>query len=419
MLRINDLKIRIWKDFRFGGELEMAMLTRTLTVLALFLPVVAWGQSNTAPSYIDSMSDYEVGSLEGSLGPASGKLSMESITPSEWLTNDPGWLNGVIQAWSGGAKGIGSKLIVHGGGHKDSANNGVYIFDFDGTDRPKGWDTPLVISNLADVRQNSHTYSDGKPTSVHTYDGAVYAHHNNHMYRFMGSQHDNGYMTNSTFKFDLATNQWTQLPNFPDSTAGAKTIYDPVSGKIFVTWGPARGYFFRTATDTWSGTKNFSGNGFQYNDSAAWDSSRNRGIIVGAGGMNVLALDFSNETVSVNTFNPSGSTEIFSRAGISIVYDPHRDVYWIFGGDDNSPGWTNIYEMKAGTWAVTKHSLSGAAIIRMSGMIGSWGRYVFMDQWRAIGVVASITSPVYVIKLPGELIVDSVPPASPSGLNVQ
>ena len=400
----------------------MAMFRRIFTILALVLPVVTWGEGSAAPSYINSMSDYQVGSLSGSLSPVNGKLSMESITPSEWLTNDPGsGLLGVIQAWSGGAKGIGSRLIVHGGGHNDSANNGLYIFDFDGNDRPKGWNTPLVISNVADVRNNSQTYADGKPTSIHTYDGVVYAHHNNHIYRFMGAHYyTNGGFTSAAFKFDLASNQWTKLPNFPSGSGGAKTIYDPVSGKIFVTSNDTlEGHFFRTATDTWSGAKNYSGNGFPFNSSGAWDSSRNRGIIVGAGEQSMLTLNFSNETVSVNTFNPSGATEIFGQSGISVFYDPQRDVYWMFGGGTNSPGWTNIYEMKADdSWAVTKHSLSGASIFREPGMIGSFGRYVFMNQWRAIGVVASHTSAVYVIKLPGEVIVDAIPPAPPSGLTI-
>ncbi|MEZ4271999.1 MAG: hypothetical protein R3C68_11390 [Myxococcota bacterium] len=367
------------------------------------------------------MSDYEVKSLAGSLAPANGKLSMESITPSEWLTSDPSvsGLEGVIIAWSGGAKGMGSKLMVHGGGHNNSANNGLYIFDFDGTDRPKGWVTPLVISNVADVVDNAQTYADGKPTSIHTYDGVVYAHHNNHMYRFMGAHYYTaGGFTNAAFKFDLATNQWTKLPNYPSGSGGAKTIYDPVSGNIFVTMNDAlEGHFFRTSTDTWSGAKDFSGNGFPFNSSGAWDSSRNRGIIVSDGEKSVLTLNFANETVALNTFSPSGATEIFGESGISAFYDPQRDVYWMFGGFPNSSGWTNLYEMKADSWAVTKHSLSGASISRESDMRGSFGRYVFMDQWRAIGVVASHTSPVYVIKLPGEVSVGSVPPAPPSGLN--
>lgn len=376
----------------------------SIFLLVLF-SVSAFGQNGPAPSYIESVPEYEVRSMSGSYAPDNGNLSMASVTPGEWLTNDPSTigLNAVIIAWSGGAKGTGSKLFVHGGGHSDSANNGLYIYDFSGDDHPTGWLDPLVISGLSDVRANSATYSDGKPTAVHTYDGMVNASHNNHLYRFGGSQYDNGFMTNAAFKFNVATNEWTQIPDYPSQSGGAKTFYDPDTGNIFVTINNSlEGFFYRTDSDTWSGRKDYGGDGFPFNSGAARDTSRSRGILVGDGETSLVTINFSAETISVSSFNPTDHSEIFSRGGISAVYDSFRDVYWIFGGDTNSPGWTSIYEMSASgdPWTVIRHSLAGDTIQRASSMHGSWGRYVFMSQWRAIGLVASDTSAAYVIKLP-------------------
>jgi hypothetical protein len=366
----------------------------------------AAAQQGTAPTYISSMSDYQTRALSGSFAPTNGTSSMESITPSEWLNNDPSTLglSGVIRAWSGGAKGEGSRLFVHGGGHQDGANNGMYTFDFSGTARPTGWTTPLVISPVSAVRANQ-TYADGKPVSVHTYDGIVYAHHNNHIYRFGGSQWSSGGFTKDAWKFNVATNTWTALPDNPAAgNGGTVTIYDPITGKIFLAngGGALSGVFFRTENDSYSAAKNFSGSGLSYDSMGAWDSSRNRGIVVGAGRNYVVTLNFNTETVSFATLSASGASSILGGAGISAVYDSHRDVYWIFGGSNSSSGWTTLYELNANgsPWTMQAHQLSGDAITREANTIGSWGRFVLMEQWRALGVIASHRSPAYVIKLP-------------------
>jgi hypothetical protein len=170
------------------------------------------------------------------------------------------------------------------------------------------------------------------------------------------------------------------------------------------------GYFLRTSNDTWSGAKTYGGNGFPYDSVAAWDPTRNRGIVIGDGEMSLLNINFANETASVTTFSVTGPTAIFSQNGPSAVYDAGADVYWLFGGATSSPGWTTLYELNADgpPWVVTPHTLTGDAITRDSGLIGSFGRWVLMDQWRAIGTLSSTSSGAYVIKLPAG------PPISPN-----
>lgn len=393
-----------------------ARLAGGLCVLTFVTHV--WAQSGTAPSYISSMADFEVAQLDGALAPTNGKVSMESVTPSEWLNNDPSTLGlkAVIIAWTGGAKATGaSTLFVHGGGHSDGANNGLYVYDFAGGAKPTGWQSPLVISPLSAVLSTSPTYSDGYPTSVHTYDGAVYAKHNNTVYRFKGSIYGAGDQTRASFKFNVATKTWTRLPDYPTSAGyGAVTLYDPVSGNIFVSGVTATsGHFFRTSNDTWSSEKTFGGDG-SAEAAAAWDPTRNRGLVVGGSSRRaLLSLNFATETASATSITFTGATEILG-SGISAVYDAGRDSYWFFGGDSGSPGWTTLYEVQAGgPWNIVAHTLTGAQIQRLNGMLGSYGRFVFMDQWRAIGIVASTSSPAYVIKLPAGSVVT---PKSPTSL---
>jgi hypothetical protein len=369
--------------------------------IALCFSTSTWAQ--TAPAYISSMAPFDVRPLSGTYAPSNGKGTIASVTPSEWLTSDPSslGLRGVVDAWSGGAKGIGTKLFVTGGGHNDSANNGLYTFDFAGTDKPTGWETP-IISPVSAVRSAQPTYSDGKPSAIHTYDGVVYAHHNNFIYRFNGVYYfPAGGFTNSVFKLNVATGAWTQLPNYPGGQGSAMTLYDPVSEKIFVSKQEVTtGYFFRTATDAWSAAKNYGGTGISTDSIAAWDSKRGRGIIVGDGRNYLVTVNFSAETVALSSLGASGT--ILSQGGISAVYDAVADVYWLFGGGSGSPGYSNLYEMNAQTFAITPHALSQS----MAGGVssdnqGTYGRFVFMQNWRAIGTVTSTSGSAFVIKLPG------------------
>ena len=382
---------------------------------ALLAADSSFGQAAPIPEYVAALVPFEVARLDGNLAPANGNISMQDITPAEWLASDPGnsGLGGVITAWNGGAKSVGEKLFVHGGGHTDSANNGIYIYDFSGTSRPTGWTTPLLISSVSAVRSNNATYSDGLPTAVHTYDGLVHATHNNHLYRFGGSQYNNGFMEGRPFKYSVSGNRWTRLPNYPSNNGGAKTLYDPATGKIFVTMNDAlEGHFFRTDSETWSGSKGYSGNGFPFNAFGVWDTSRNRGLIIGDGERSLVDIDFENETVSVSGISVSGASGILGSSGISAVYDPVADIYWIFGGGTSSSGWSNLYRLNADgpPWTMQSVSFTGSQIERTRGMIGSWGRFVFMPAWRAIGVIASETSPAFIIRLPGEAAPSPEPP---------
>src|SRR5215475_2767959 len=397
------------------AEAQGASRPLLLACLLMLLPVSASAQDPT-PSYISSMSEFQVRAMSGTFAPTNGKVTMQSVTPSEWINLEGSRLANVIGAWSGGFMAVsGSKLYVHGGGHSDSANNGVYVFDFAGTSAPIGWTLPS-ISAVAAIRPDVNFYADGRPTSVHTYGGAVYAHHNNHLYRCLGSPYGGGLLFSACYKYNLATGQWSQIANYPSGAGTANIIYDAGSGKFLM--GRFHGsngevHFYRTSNDTWSAAKTtpaqFGGEGC-----GCYDPTRSRGLVVGSAGFNrLVTIDWAAETVSSAALSTSGAA--LPNQKWSCVYDPALDVYWVFGGGGGSPGWTQLYRITAGTLVVTTHPLTGDTITQMSNAEGSYGRFVFMPQWRAIGTIASVDSPAYVIKLPGAISGGTPPPPPPSG----
>lgn len=367
--------------------------------------------------YITSLSPYEVLNLTGAFAPTNGLTTITDLYTAvapEWLTNDPAAvdLRGIIIAWSGGGKSIsGHKLYVGpGGGHNDSANNGIPVFDLEGTTGPTGYTLPF-ISAVADVIAASNVYADGLGTSVHGYDGTVYTHHNNCLYRFGGAWYNPpGNTTNLGVKYDFAAGTCTQLTSHGQSGhPSLGTIYDPDSRKIIVIVGEQwNARFFRCDDNSWSSVKTMGSSGTQYwgkDTCVAYDPVRSRAVAIGNGWNRVSEIDWSAETITTNQFTASGDTAILSVNGPSIFKDASRDTYWCFGGRHTSPGWQNIYEMDPDTYALTATPFTGDTIVVDSGGDGMWGsysRFAWMPDWRAIATVNSVTGPVSVIRLPGD-----------------
>lgn len=351
------------------------------------------------PAYIADLAPYATRQLSGPYAPPNGFATMLSILPSEWTTSNPA---GVIAAWNGGGKSLGPKSTIHGGGHNDTDINGNWVYDFLGTTRPNGFSTPLNISAKSAVRAGSgsvFTYTDGRPVPVHTYDGTVYAHHNDTLYRFGGARYSDGNFTDSAFKLPLATGVWAQLPNYPTAqgTAGCQTIYDPVTRKILVFNGSSFfAFFFRCDNDTFSASKAVS-HVVDFGAVGAWDSSRSRGLMVGQGTLTQFAIDFAAETVTTTRPSASGSTAIVSAYGPSIVYDALLDCYWLWGGAGSS-NWSTLYRMNASTYAITANAITPS--LPVESQQGSYGRFAFMSSFRALGVFTAHNAAPHIIRLP-------------------
>jgi hypothetical protein len=366
------------------------------------------------PSYISSMSDYQVRNLTGAFTPSNGKETMVSVTPSDMLNGTS--ISGVIAAWSGGFKAAtGTRLYLTGGGHNDSSNNGLYAFEFSGGAQPTGW-IMQDISAFSAVANCSSTYSDGRPTSIHTYDGLVFASAQNALLRFGGAWAcTNGGMTAAAFKYNLGTNAWSSIGsvNIPGAGPGGSTyqaIYDPNSGKVLITAasiGNPMAQFYRVAANTWSGAisvTNLSTNGVGLDSSLAFDTTRGNRVLICGENSALFTVNWSAESVSASTWSSP-----LSGVGVSCVYDPGRDVYWIWGGGANG-SWRTIYEVNAATLASTPHTLTGDTIqIERSDMVGSYGRFVFMPSYRAIGLTDTTVGAVSVIRLPAASLSQAVP----------
>jgi len=347
---------------------------------------------STTPAYIADMAPFQVRALRGNYAPANGTSSLRSVMPAMWGDNDD-----IMRPWSGGAKSeSGTKMYVHGGGHMDSSNNGLYSFDFAGDAQPTGW--AVENAGRTGVSGDFAVGTTGMPTSVHTYDGMVDT--GPYLYRFGGSSYPQGGFTSQFVRYDKAASTWTRIPSGGYAHFGGMALANPRVGKILVMerWVTYTTYaFYRTATNDWGTQRSVSGQ-WPTNGSAAYDPATNTGLCASAGnGYGVTAfsigIDWGAETVSQTARSMPGVGN-----GPALLWDPTRRVYWCFGASANN---SVIYEINPTSFAVTSHNLTGDAPLQPEGNSqGTYGRWVFMDSWRAIGSVASRTGSAFVIRLP-------------------
>lgn len=324
--------------------------------------------------------------------------------PDEWLSNDPGdsGYEQVIQAWSGGGgDGDLRTLWVHGGGHSDSANNGVYRFDFNGD--PWVGATIDHIAAVADVNDQAD-YDDGSPGSIHTYQG-MFAFEGS-MYRMPGSR----YRTNGSSDFnDIWRNTdgtWTKMAYYPPGVhaIGICCVNKSKRKAFLMNRGHGQITFYDFDANTYSPMRSYSGTRPEENQggyhSAACNEDTGEVLIIGNGWSSRFNCDWDNDTIAGNIIESVSISGYPRYTAPVLVWDPTLKDYWAFGGN-NSHDWSNIYRI-TGTGAsksATPEALS-QTVTRHASSVSLFNRGFIMDADRAIGLVSWHNQAPWVIRLP-------------------
>lgn len=378
------------------------------------------------PDFVHGLGDFEVRSMTGAYAPSNGDETLHDVIPLEWQGGSGSGINGeaaIFTAWCGGKGDAASKrLFVHGGGHTDSANNGLYYYDFTGAGVPTGWVLQTnSLSALADVEYNI-VYDDDKPNSVHTYDQQWYDPTLDRWYRFGGSTWSLDGGATGIYYYDFGTEAWSCDPSraaFSADNVSAKlggTVMGKSDGtKLLWIDGdyPNNGYFYDS-----DGTAHLCTVGFNRNSTGAGCVGVNVGgdtwltlsIMSGSTWLYTHAVNWAANTItSTQRTHASHSTYLTgnnSAAG-SLVYDPdHSDgpCVWVFGLARHCTGSTmstEILRIDLSDWSITAHTMTGDAIaIGASGSAGSYNRHVWFPEWRVIGTVQGYAQPMSIIKLP-------------------
>ncbi len=382
-----------------------------------------FGDPTSTPAYAEGMADYAVRQLTGVYSPGASAETMEDVTPTGWINenNNPGRaFAGVISGYSGGAGAVvqnteDGRLNVHGGGHNDSGNNGMYLYDpRPSSGVPIGWETLDITTKGVETQGTGATYTDGNPRSVHTYDAMCFARDRNLYFRVGGAIFEgNGGFSNYFWQYDPTAaigSRWTQLTNYPGSFDTPFCCYDEATGKIFAMTN-GEGHIYDIDAGTWSSSVGLSTNngfdgwgGYDPTRNIAWWRQPSSG-----GGSRVYDLNFSTDAqVSSSALTFTGTTNIVSAYAASAFYDAALDRFWVFGGNNtanyDSIGYFDAADLASSPGSVSVTEVALSANIAATGfeeaIIGSYGRFLFVENTRLLYTVHRTDEAPWVIKLP-------------------
>ena len=391
-------------------------------VSGLTLPMIGDTTAVNMPAYADGMADYDVRQLTGQYAPA-GAETLQVVTPTVWVNeaaNGPGrTFFGIISAYSGGAGVVvvdteDGRLALTGGGHNDSGNNCMAIFD------PRevglvaaGWENPVDISDNAIVAPGtSAAHSDGRWRSVHSYSGLCYAPHRNLYYRVGGSSFSGpGTFLNDLWQYDPTLAQGsrhTQLADIPGNSDDGIGLVCDVSADKLIAVDPQNGsYIFDIAAGTWSAEAGLTAFD-NFDTNIGYDPSRNVVLATMANGTTrVIEYNLTTDTiVSQAAITWTGDTAIVNTAS-ARMYDPDLDRWWFFGGQTagnyNRIAYASGADVAAGgNVAVTEVTLSAnkAATGFNEAIIGTFDRFLFVRSTGLLYETHRVDEGVWITKLP-------------------
>ena len=232
----------------------------------------------------------------------------------------------IVDPWSGGALVYVSGqpyLVVMGGGHGDSAFNGIVKFGplFGAGSSTPTWSSFLAASAVGDVRDD-FTYLDGRQTSTHSYNNLVGVGDTLYSVRT-----DGNYSTgnSSPLGFKFTPSGQTAIASYP----GAGNLFCGTAhydGRIYAIGG--NGQFdqlriYNIAANTYS-TEGNAAIAFSNHVGGAVDSTRGKLLVIagpGGGALSTSAYwDLGALTRQLNVDRPPGWI-------YSLMFDPDRDAF--------------------------------------------------------------------------------------------
>lgn len=270
---------------------------------------------------------------------------------------------------------------VANGGHHDYAGNEVNRIRL--TDNAPAWTEPRPATPMAQTIENVTHYADGRPTSRHTFYGAVMNERRGRAMVLGGSRWGNGWPHSAVDGFNLATNDWDTAGTYPNAPAEfgqvvASTVVEQKStGDVFAVANFSVMRWSNT-TNSWSKLLTTPSLYGQYAASAL-DTKRNRILVAGGQNNDKGVYDIAANAVQSITFTGPNAADMVGETGNGMVYDPGLDVFLLRKAGAGG----TIYRINAQTFSVDVLPNSGGAQVPYA-TNGVWRRFLYVPQLKGI-----------------------------------
>jgi hypothetical protein len=288
-------------------------------------------------------------------------------------------------------------MFVVGGGHADYAGNEVYSLRL--ADDSPTWvrrnNPTMNVGGTSGV--GAAYYSDGRPSSRHTYWHVQYCDQRDRLMTFgAAAVWGNGNGNFSTVDgFDPSANDYEPAGTYPSQSgiaAVACGVAKDSNGNVYVhNYGTGVLYKWTQSSNSWSSIG--SSSPCEYETAHACDTSRNR----------ILRVRGGNSSAGVYDLNRGGAfTSIsFTGAGADVmsdgclVFDSSADCFWFL-----KRGSSVLYRVDPITWAVTVQPVTGTVPNNsyVDGRHKIYGRFAYCPELRGLVFVRDSESDTFFVK---------------------
>ena len=294
-------------------------------------------------------------------------------------------------------------ILAANGGHSDYSGNEVTSLDLS-QDVP-AWVLRSAASPASAISMDVPYYSDGKPSSRHTYWSTIWsAQHNRLMLHRSSFVWGKGVSFDNANGFNLDTNTWDPQGTWSN---GYTANCADAQGNAYAM---GVNYFtlnkWTSSTSTWSTVATYD-DAINFNP-VVFDPTRGHLFALAWGdgqgdGTGLNAIRISGNTKTSITFNASAAlTQFKSDAPIqsSMEYDPVNDQYLFYEGAAGRTG--RVYVVKPNNTAVWDLSIMtlGAGSVLPDAAVGGglFNRFKYVPALRGFVLMSSGTSNVYFMR---------------------
>lgn len=292
-------------------------------------------------------------------------------------------------------------ILAANGGHGDYSGNEVTSIDLSA-------DAPAWILRSAaspSPAPDVAYYSDGRPSSRHTYWSTIWNEkHNRLMLHYSRFVYGSAVSFQASNGFDLDTNTWDPAGTWSDGySAGCA---DP-DGNVYAM---GVGYFtlkkWTAATDTWSDVMTYS-DAINVNP-VTFDSKRSHLFALAWGdgqgdGSSLSAFTIAGTTKTNITFEPSVAlTQFLSDmpAYAGMEYDPLNDKYYFYEGAEGRSDRVYVITPNDGaTWTIDILALGAGSVTPPTAMgSGMFNRFKYVTALHGFVAMQSGTSELFFLR---------------------
>lgn len=288
----------------------------------------------------------------------------------------------------------GSVYSAANGGHNDYAGNEVNRIRL--LDNAPAWTEPRPSTSAAQVVASTSHYSDGRPTSRHTYYGSVFNEVRGRAMILGGSRFGDGFMTNTMDGFNPSTGDWDAARTYANvssafaGTQGGAAAVQKSTGDVytFADWRIDR---WSSASNSW--TNMLAGSPvYGQGAAAAFDTLRNRILLVGGLTNEHSIYNVATNTVQSVSFTGPGAGAM-SGSGNGMVYDPLLDAFLFRTGGAGA----TVYRINAQTFSVdTMPTSAGSAVPAATN--GVYTRFMYVPQLKGVAYFPAYSSTAWFLR---------------------